>query len=586
MDELRKKRYYFLVLCALTFVTACANIVAPSGGPVDTRPPQFLKSEPQPGSTAFAGRKIFLKFDEFVSVKDAYTNITISPPLKDFPEFRSKGKGILITFSEPLPADRTFCIDFGNSIQDITESNIFSNYRFVFATGSHLDSLYVKGQVINAFTRQPEKDISLFLYRQSSDSLPYHTPPEFLAKSRPDGSFVFSSLPGGEFSLVAINDKNANLQYDPFVESIAFADSLVLSMPMPVADTAANDSLKPARAAVPLRNNKLFLFTERDTVQRLLKVNDKQTARFTMIFNAPVENLSYRFLKNPPATDWHLDEYAPTHDTVTCWVKEASLDSLWVEITDRGLVIDTLELKLHSVSDTATGPVIKKGGKGGGKSDSPQSFHLSMSSATGPQQAQELNQALKIQFSHPLNNPDLRGISLEEVIDSSGFPLVANFRFSDPGIQRKLNIEFAWRSLKSYRLIIPKGAFTDIYGLRNDSLVLNFSTREADSYGVLKMAIKQDSASVKAYTGSYLFQLLNDKDEILRTEQLQVPGMLTYEYMNQGDYKARIIRDANRNGRWDTGHYLHRTQPEELLYYSGQIKIKQNWDTEIDWIIQ
>lgn len=540
-----------------------------------------------PEATGFSGTKLFLKFDEFVSVKDAYTNITISPPLTVFPEFRTRGKGIVVEFQDTLRSDRTYCIDFGNSIQDITENNIFSNYRFVFSTGAHLDSMYIQGQVINAFSRQSETDISLFLYRDGSDSLAYSGQPDFLARSRPDGTFIFSSLPAGAYYLVAVQDKNANLRYDPMAEAIGFSDSLVVSAPMPVADTAQADSLRPATPVAPLKTCRLFLFTEKDTVQRLLKTFDKYTARFTMIFNAPVKDLRYRMLKGSVPGQWQLTEYNATRDTLTCWVQQPGLDSLNLELSDQNQVIDTLDLVVKQAGDSAQMAPVKKGGKGG-MSDSPQAFQLSMTATASPQRAQELNRPLQIRFSHPLRAPETRGIRLEEVIDSTGFPLIASLSFSDTGVFRNLVVDFAWRSRTPYRLIIPKGQFTDIFGFTNDSLVLNFTSRDADTYGVLKVNVRPDSAAAttNTYSGNYIFQLINSKDEIVRSARLELPASLTYDFMDEGDYKARIVYDANRNGRWDTGNFRLRRQAEEVLYYHGNIRIKQNWDTETDWIIK
>ena len=39
-------------------------------------------------------------------------------------------------------------------------------------------------------------------------------------------------------------------------------------------------------------------------------------------------------------------------------------------------------------------------------------------------------------------------------------------------------------------------------------------------------------------------------------------------------------RDENANGKWDSGKYVERIQPEEVIYYPGWIEAKANWTIE------
>ena len=39
-----------------------------------------------------------------------------------------------------------------------------------------------------------------------------------------------------------------------------------------------------------------------------------------------------------------------------------------------------------------------------------------------------------------------------------------------------------------------------------------------------------------------------------------------------------VIKDANGNGKWDTGNYLKKIQPEEVEYLKESINVRANWE--------
>ena len=58
--------WYFLVM----LIGACANIVTPSGGPVDKTPPKVLKTIPENNSKNFTGKNIRIQLDKFIKLTD------------------------------------------------------------------------------------------------------------------------------------------------------------------------------------------------------------------------------------------------------------------------------------------------------------------------------------------------------------------------------------------------------------------------------------------------------------------------------------------------------------------------------------
>ena len=76
--------------------------------------------------------------------------------------------------------------------------------------------------------------------------------------------------------------------------------------------------------------------------------------------------------------------------------------------------------------------------------------------------------------------------------------------------------------------------------------------------------------------------MLDTKDEVVRTVDVE-NGRADFYYLNPGKYAARLVRDSNRNGKWDTGNYELSLQPEEVFYYSRMIEFKANFDVLQDW---
>ncbi|MDA9360724.1 hypothetical protein N9R15_02965, partial [Flavobacteriaceae bacterium] len=52
----------------------------------------------------------------------------------------------------------------------------------------------------------------------------------------------------------------------------------------------------------------------------------------------------------------------------------------------------------------------------------------------------------------------------------------------------------------------------------------------------------------------------------------------TFDYLLPGTYGVRLIKDRNNNQQWDTGNYLKKIQPEEVIYMDGEIDLRANWD--------
>ena len=60
----------------------------------------------------------------------------------------------------------------------------------------------------------------------------------------------------------------------------------------------------------------------------------------------------------------------------------------------------------------------------------------------------------------------------------------------------------------------------------------------------------------------------------------------TFDYLNPGVYGVRLVKDKNLNNKWDTGNYLKKIQPEEVIYMEGEISLRANWDQNETFIVK
>ena len=119
--------------------------------------------------------------------------------------------------------------------------------------------------------------------------------------------------------------------------------------------------------------------------------------------------------------------------------------------------------------------------------------------------------------------------------------------------------------------MLPK-SITDIHQLTNDSISINLNTLTPEDYGIINVDI------VSNEDASFIVELLDNKDLVVRTKIIDSPQTVIFNYLSPKIYTIRAIVDANRNGKWDTGNFLQKTQPEKIIYYQTEIELRANFE--------
>lgn len=544
----KKIIYRLLYIIIALIIVSCAQQVSPTGGPVDKAPPKLKNSVPANGAVNFAGNRIELQFDEFIQLKDAQNQLIISPPFKEKPDLILKNKVLLIKLpDEPLKENTTYTFNFGNAIADITENNAEDNFQFVFSTGTEIDTLRLTGNVKNAKDLNPEKGVYVLLYPENADdSAVYKLAPSYFGKTNSSGQFEIGHIKSGKYKVVALKDGNQNLKYDMPDELVGFSDNTI--------EISSDKTID------------LKVFEENNKKQYIKKTNDGAYGATEIYFNKPLKNPEIKAIEKE---NWLYIEKSANLDTLSFWYKNDKKDSLKIIIKDVNGYVDTVISPYKTIESMQT-----RGGKGG-------VFKLGLSNNINSGQPFTPGDKLILKANHPLASIDTSKIEITNnklrlynnwVLPSFGTKIAySNNQFNDA---------------EKYSVKLFPGAFRDIFGLSNDTMKFEFTVGEKENYGNFKLTVT--SAKMK---GDLILYLLDDKDKELSKKIIKetdfINGKAPVQYLNltPKEYKLKLIRDENANGSWDTGNYLKRLQPEQIIYFGGKLTVRENWDLEQEWIL-
>lgn len=255
----------FTCLVLLSILGACAQIVPPQGGQKDITPPKLLSVTPVDSVLNTKVTRIDMRFDEFVTVNNAASEVTISPILPFPLDVSAAKKTVTIKIPDSLLQENTtYRISLGKAIQDVHENNPFTGYDYIFSTGAYFDSLSLEGFVINAATGKRDTGTLVVLYEAiKSDSAVVREKPLYAVRADAGGNFRFDGLPEKTFRMYAMRDANNNMVYDGPGEMIAFLDS----------------TLKPSLTPQTVG---LDLFAENDTSATAASATDNVTRKSRM----------------------------------------------------------------------------------------------------------------------------------------------------------------------------------------------------------------------------------------------------------------------------------------------------------------
>jgi hypothetical protein len=520
------KLIQYIGYLSIFIISSCAQQVSPTGGGKDTEAPKIIGSKPKNKTTNFFEDKITLKFDEYVQIKDP-NQIIISPLLEDKPQIDAIGKSIEIVFGKSKPAkNTTYTINFGNSIQDVNESNILSNYSYVFATGNVLDSNKIEGEIKNAFTKKPEANIVIGLYKTINfqDTLLHKIFPSYFGKSNDSGEFAIENLPNDSFFIICFKDQNADNKYQKN-EDVAFGSDIINT-------SSTNNKIN------------LNLFTpDSHKPNTILDSLSKQKGKYQFsvykredIIIRPEMNVDFytNYTKGKNLIDT-IDIYVPSF-------------------------IDSLQAKfIIKTTDTVFATHIKTKAK----SKIP-AFNVNIEEPLKP------GDSIYITTTLPIKDIQINNIELLEDTNK------INNIYSKQLSPFKLVLHYPFKESQSYQITLKDSVITDVFGNKNKKITTTFIAKSTKDFGNLFLNISSINNK------DLILQLVEDNIDENIVEQIYspFPNIVQINNLKAANYRIKLIEDRNKNRKWDNGHFKKRLQPEPIFYKKEVITIKAYWDIE------
>ena len=554
------------------FTGRCANVAqGPEGGPKDTIAPVLLGTLPEYRAVNQKPKRIQVLFSEYVQIKDAAKNVTVSPPSLRRPEVRTRGKGIEVKFSDTLQTNTTYTIDFGEAISDLNEGIPFSAFRYVFSTGPEIDSMMLAGKVFDAFTRNPLPKMTVCLYENHSDTTIYKNLPDAVARTDQWGYFVLQNIKPVAYHMVAFDDKNNNYRYDAGAEMLAFEDSLV-TPDKPVDYEKALEVIEATDTARLLTRDyqrELYAFNEIVGKQFLKEHTLTGTRKFTLTFNQRhAEIISFQ-ITGVDSSDL-VREQSRFNDTIIYWNTGAVIpDTLQAEITYmRTDSLDTLssfstKLKFQKPKEKeeVTEKKEKDKDRDGEKEEKKETLTPNISFAV----ESIIKKGLTIGFEALPTAIDTALVQLWRIDDVDKARKAEAFTWTADSIKRcRFYLHAKWQPASQYELLALPGAFTDVYGLANDSISKKISTDDPDKYSSIRVSL----TGVDSVQQLIVHLLDEKKTKVMREEIVTGNNVLLFDYLKAGKFTLRFIADENKNGIWDPGNYLEKKQFEPIEFYA------------------
>ncbi len=533
-----KFRYFFVFSCI--FLLGCAVQGALDGGAVDKQAPKIdsLKSSPN-FVTKFEKKAIKLTFDEWIVLENPQNQVVVSPPLSEKIDLKLNGKTVEFNFgkNEILRPNATYTINFGESIKDLTAGNK-AEIRYVFSTGDVIDSLKIKAQIINSFTREPMENVLFMLYDKLEDSVVVKERPFYFSKSDKIGFCEIQNVRKGIFKAFALEDGNINYKYDLAAEKIGFLTQNIDSQ----------DSTK----------GKIYTIEISETPKKL-QLLDKITSTYgqaKLIFSQEAKNINVTWEDKNQRILRENDG-----DTLRIWYDNKTPDAWKIFVLK-----DTVKLKNLSRED-----FLKK---------SKLQLSNNVKSSRGNKFSTESTSVIPGKpftnnWNFPIVKIDTSKIKCVEDSTKKILPISATI---DSLSARKINFKAKWTEGKNYTLTFLPGAVIDFFEQKNDTLREKLWTEKRKDYGDLTVNYVNFQAK-----SQYLVQLATESGALIEEKKVRnsEKGKVVFNVLSPIKYKVRIVTDNNKNGKWDGSDYFKNTQAEPIFIKVLE-ELKPNWELETD----
>ena len=587
-------------------LASCANRgQGPQGGPRDSIPPVVMKETPLNGTLNFTGKEIVVQLDEYIQLDDVQKNVLISPPQQTPPEVKAIGKKLSVVFQEDLIDSTTYTLDFGPAICDYNEKVPLEGYVFSFSTGDVIDSLAISGKLYDAATLNPMPFVMVGIHRNLSDSALSTIPFTRITRTDLEGNFIIHNIHAGTYRLYALNDISRDYIYQPG-EALAYADSLIvpscrieehtdtiwkdtLGIDLLTGDTLFTRLVDSTytHQVTHFYPDSLILWCFEESKQRryFQRVFREEQHVFSLVFSAPQDTLPIIRALRPSEVDslgndssWvdflqhSMLQASFNKDTLTFWLTDSlaiGMDSIYLQMQYK--VTDSLYNlvdKIDTVLAVYRHPRLSEKAR---ETYERNKRNRKLELKTNASSKFEIYDTIRVLSAFPIDSLNDDMFHLWQKVDTILKPMAVKLEKKD-SMGMEVYVIAKLLPEASYQLKIDSAALIDIHGICNDSIETTLKLKSKEEYSSL-------TVKLEAFDSLARIQLLNDKDVVIRELPATNDGT-KFEYLAPTTYYLRLYIDLDGDGKWTTGDWLLKRQPEPIYYFPKKLKLRANWDFE------
>jgi uncharacterized protein (DUF2141 family) len=346
--------------------------------------------------------------------------------------------------------------------------------------------------------------------------------PTYFSNTDPAGYSKLRALKEGSFFYAAFIDENKNRIRDG--EEFQFASDIPI-----IIDSAYTDTLELYITKPEMRVQGIEASFINPYLLEVMKPNDRSFDQ--LIMDSIIDSSNYRTIEEN--------------------IRRYSFKYYYQSID---LQIDTLNKKVRNDDDIQELTLIKPLKKLEllpGKCCFQIDFEAPIDSLSGKTRAFRLMN-LEDSLVITLNTPDFQSNKIDFNLDS--------FVFS----KALLTIDSA--SVYAYNSVC------------NDRIEVVIQRKKDEDLGVLNLKVSTDM-------DSWFVELMQKGESVSVIYGLDSSETLLFDQLSPGSYTLNIVGDENKNDKWDPFDPILFIGPEKRFEYGKPIKIKANWEHEIDFVI-
>ena len=150
----------------------------------------------------------------------------------------------------------------------------------------------------------------------------------------------------------------------------------------------------------------------------------------------------------------------------------------------------------------------------------------------------------------------------------------SQIRFKQNRIELNLNNQ----TFKRATLQIDSAAFCAQNNICNHQMNMILEQKVSEDLAVLNVNVDTDM-------DSWYVELLKNDQAILLKGLFSDSNSILFQDLEPGSYTLSIVEDINKNKRWDSFSPFDYSGPEQRFTLEKTIKVKANWEHEVEFKI-